>query len=328
MFLDKIKRLTLIAGKGGDGVISWRREKYVPKGGPSGGNGGDGGDVILQVDSHKLSLDHFRNIKILQADNGDNGGTSDKTGKNGGKLILKIPPGTLIKDAISGDVLYDCLKDGEEILLCKGGKGGKGNIAFKSPTNRAPSQCTKGENGERRVVELELKIIADIGFVGMPNAGKSTLFSALTKIDVKIAPYPFSTLHPNVGILTFDDYTQMTFADIPGIIEMASSGKGLGIDFLRHIERTSILLFVVDISGEDPKGDLLMLQDEIKKYKQEILEKPSFIILNKIDLVETAIVENFIKSAELDKNIIFPISAKEGLNLNILIAALKCKILR
>jgi GTP-binding protein len=309
MFLDKIL-ITLVAGKGGNGIVSWHRAKYVPKGGPSGGNGGKGGSIIIVVDEHALSLEKFRNKKIIKAQNGEQGGTNNKTGKNGDDLIIKVPPGTLIKDTKTQEILFDFTKVDDTFIICKGGKGGKGNQTFRSPTNQAPDKCTLGEFGETQDVELELKLIADIGLIGMPNAGKSTLLAALSQAKVKIAPYPFTTLSPNLGVLEFDGNKKALIADIPGIIEKAHKNKGLGLTFLKHIERTNILVYVIDASylnDKTPEEELKLLQKELFAYNPAILKKPSLVVLNKIDMNEPAsgtrksLKKNFFRISALTK---------------------------
>lgn len=288
MFIDRVK-VDLAAGSGGNGTVAWRREKYIPKGGPNGGNGGKGGSIFLEADAEVFSLQWFRNRRILKAENGMPGGHNLCQGRNGKNLILKVPCGTLVKDSVTGEVLYDLTEDGQKIEICKGGKGGRGNESFKSPTNRAPIQFTEGKEGEACNVELELKLIADVGLVGFPNAGKSTLISAVADVEVKIAPYPFTTLQPNIGFIQTEDYRRIYIADIPGIIEGAHRNKGLGFEFLRHIERTKLLLYVLDASGIDgrnPVDDYNVLRTEMEKYNPEMLERPALVILNKIDTEE------------------------------------------
>lgn len=288
MFTDRVV-IELFAGKGGDGVIAWRREKYIPKGGPSGGNGGRGGSIILVCDQKVPSLDWFRNRRILKADNGQPGASNNRQGAQGKNLILSVPCGTLLKDAHTGQVLMDFTEPGQRLELCQGGRGGIGNDFFKTPTNRAPNICTPGKPGEYRKVELELKMIADVGLVGFPNAGKSTLISTLANLRVKTAAYPFTTLRPNLGIIQCGEESRILIADIPGIIEGAHLNKGLGFEFLRHIERTQLLLFVLDasgIDGRDPYSDLTVLRRELERYNPELLERPSLIILNKCDTEE------------------------------------------
>ena len=315
MFVDRVK-VHCVAGKGGNGVIAWRREKYIPKGGPSGGNGGNGGSIILRGDNNASSLEWYANSRICRAQNGTQGAGGNKQGKNGEKLILKVPPGTLVKDVSTGDILFDITKDGEEVVLCQGGKGGKGNFVFRSPTNRAPNICTPGTPGEEKEVELELKLIADVGLVGFPNAGKSTLISTLANRNVEIAAYPFTTLHPNIGILRYPDHERILIADIPGIIEGAHQNRGLGLEFLRHIERTKMLIFVVDISaweGRSPIGDFMVLQEELRNYDASLLKRPFFIALNKKDLEGAEQhIEDFTQAFSKHKARIFPISAESG----------------
>jgi GTP-binding protein len=285
MFVDAAV-ITLSAGKGGNGVVAWRREKFIPKGGPSGGNGGKGGSVRLQADVSVLSLEAFRHRTHIQAEDGQAGAASLKQGRSGKDTLLKVPCGTLVKDADTGELLCDFTEHKQEWVACVGGRGGKGNHHFKSPTHQAPNVCTEGTFGERRRIELELKLIADIGLIGMPNAGKSTLLSALTPLQVKIGAYPFTTLFPNLSYMQFEDYSRLLLADIPGIIEGAHENRGLGLSFLKHIERTSKLLYVIDVSGiegRDPFDDFCVLQEELAAYRADLLEKPFLVALNKND---------------------------------------------
>jgi GTPase len=315
MFVDRVV-LDLAAGKGGNGIVAWRREKYIPKGGPCGGNGGKGGSVMLQADTQVYSLEWFRNRRILKAENGRQGGPNRQQGRKGVDLILKVPCGTLVKDSVTGEVLHDFTQDGEEWIICKGGRGGRGNDSFKSPTNQAPNVCTEGTEGESCSVELELKLIADVGLVGFPNAGKSTLISSLASVRVKIAAYPFTTLRPNLGFIQFEDLSRIFIADIPGIIEGAHRNRGLGFEFLRHIERTKLLLFILDasgIDGRDPSSDYEVLRKEIGTYNPEMLERPYLVVLNKIDTEEAAQhIKDFRKKKLADKSKIFEISAACG----------------
>lgn len=314
MFVDRVV-LNLSAGKGGNGVVAWRREKFIPKGGPSGGNGGKGGSVVLQVDAEIFSLQWFRNRRILKAENGMPGRHNNQQGRNGKDIILKVPRGTLVKDPKTGEVLRDLTENGEEWVICKGGRGGRGNDSFKTPTHQAPNICTEGTEGELREVELELKLIADVGLVGFPNAGKSTLITALAKVRVKIAPYPFTTLQPNLGFIETEEYRRIFIADIPGIIEGAHRNKGLGFEFLRHIERTKLFIFVLDASGIDgrtPIADFEVLRSEIKKYNPEMLERPYLVALNKIDAEESAEnIKLFREQFDLGESL-FEISAQNG----------------
>lgn len=315
MFIDRVV-IDLAAGKGGNGIVAWRREKYIPKGGPCGGNGGKGGSLIFEADTQVYSLEWFRNRRILKAENGRQGGPNRMQGRNGKDLILKVPCGTLVKDSVTGEVLHDFTKDGEKWIICKGGRGGRGNDSFKSPTNRAPNVSTDGTEGESCSVELELKLIADVGLVGFPNAGKSTLISTLASVRVKIAAYPFTTLKPNLGFIKYPDLSRIFIADIPGIIEGAHRNRGLGFEFLRHIERTRLLLFILDasgIDGRDPSSDFEVLRNEIGTYNPEMLERPYLVILNKIDTEEAAEhIKKFRKKKYVDKNKIFEISAMQG----------------
>lgn len=286
MFTDHIT-VKLSAGKGGNGVIAWRREKFIPKGGPCGGNGGRGGAIILKSDPEMFSLDIYKNRKLLAAENGAQGGSNNRQGRGGKDLILKIPCGTLVRDAKTKSLIYDFTDQKEEVALCQGGKGGKGNTFFKTATRQAPAKCTLGEVGQTCTVELELKLIADVGFVGLPNAGKSTLLSKTAKTEVKIGAYPFTTLKPNLSLIDFEDFSRIYLADIPGIIHDAHKNRGLGLSFLRHVERCSILIYVIDISGssnQDPFKDFLTLRREIEAYSKEILKKPFLVVLNKSDL--------------------------------------------
>lgn len=324
MFVDKI-RFSLTAGCGGRGIVAWRREKYVPKGGPSGGDGGAGGSIYFESNPQVLSLENLRNRRLISAPNGQSGGSALKKGKKGGDLVLKIPCGTLVKDALSGEVLYDFTETGRRELICKGGKGGKGNNWFKSPTNQAPNICTEGTLGESRQLELELKLIADIGLIGVPNAGKSSLMSQITHLEVKIGAYPFTTLHPNLSYIEFEDLSRLLIADIPGIIEGAHEDKGLGLAFLKHIERTSALVFVIDISGfegRDPLSDFEILRQELKAYDPKLLGKPLLVALNKIDLQGTE--ENALRFREKYPSYpVFEISALYNQNLTALTQAMR-----
>lgn len=326
MFVDSII-LTLSAGKGGNGVIAWRREKYIPKGGPTGGNGGHGGSIIIKADKQTLSLQDYRNKRIICAKNGAVGGYNLMQGKAGTTLVIKVPCGTLVKDRHTKEVLFDLTEDGQEFSICKGGKGGKGNHHFKSPTHQAPHFCTEGTPGESKEVELELKLIADVGLVGMPNAGKSTLLSRLTYARVKIGAYPFTTLFPNLGYAQCSGSTKLLLADIPGIIENAHKNKGLGFAFLRHIERTSVLLFVIDISGfeeRDPIEDYLVLRNELIAYNPEMVEKPFLIALNKVDMEGASEnIERFRKAVDIPPECIFEISATEKTGLSLLLQGLE-----
>ncbi|MFA4923186.1 MAG: GTPase ObgE [Ignavibacteriaceae bacterium] len=284
MFID-YAQINVSAGKGGDGAITFRREKYVPKGGPSGGNGGKGGDVILVANSNLSTLLDYRYKKNYSAEDGAAGANSLKDGKNGKDIIVQVPVGTIIKDAATEKILYDLNKNGMKVVVAKGGRGGKGNSNFATPTNQTPRFAEDGKPGEEIKIILELKLIADIGLVGFPNAGKSTLISTISEAKPKIADYPFTTLAPNLGIIRYKEYQSFTVADIPGIIEGASEGKGLGLLFLRHIERTGILLFLIDSQSEDYQKDFSILLNELKTYSKILAQKKKIISISKADLL-------------------------------------------
>ncbi len=326
MFVDQVK-LELRAGKGGDGVVAWRREKYLPKGGPTGGNGGFGGCIYCEADPNINSLDHLANQRVLSAENGRCGGPNQQNGRRGKDLVIKVPLGTLVKDAKTQSIIFDMSEEKEKVLLCQGGKGGLGNAFFKTPRNRAPNKCTPGKFGETQSFELELKLIADVGLVGFPNAGKSTLLTAVANIDAKAGSYPFTTLSPNISYMEFDDFSRIYIADIPGIIEKAHLNKGLGLAFLKHIERCNTLLYVIDLSTEereDPLQDFLTLRDELGKYSKKLLEKPFIVALNKIDKESsTSTLEMFRSNYAFEGSSLYPISAKEQSNLSSLKEALK-----
>jgi GTP-binding protein len=315
MFVDRVL-VQFAAGKGGNGVVAWRREKFIPKGGPAGGNGGRGGSIILEANTQISSLDWFRHRRLIKAENGGDGGGNCRQGRNGQDLILQVPCGTLVKNSANGEILHDFTQDGEQWLLCKGGRGGRGNDSFKTPTNRAPNQFTAGTSGQTRQVELELKLIADVGLVGFPNAGKSTLISTLAGLRVKVAAYPFTTLQPNLGFIELENYQRIYLADIPGIIEGASHNRGLGLEFLRHIERTKLLIFILDASGVDgrtPSHDFRILREEIGEYNPKLLERPYLVALNKIDTEEAREhIQQFRANYPFPLHTLFEISAAYG----------------
>jgi GTP-binding protein len=283
MFIDQAKIL-VIAGNGGNGIVSFRREKYVPKGGPNGGDGGKGGDVIIQTDSNLHTLLDFRYRTRFKADAGKHGQGSNKTGHSGQDLIIRVPKGTLIKDEENDEILADVVDDGQQVVIARGGKGGRGNARFATPTHQTPRNAEPGEEGQTRTIMLELKLIADVGLVGLPNAGKSTLLSRLTAARPKIADYPFTTLAPNLGIVRYKEHLSFVMADIPGLIEGAHKGKGLGLDFLRHIERTKVLAYLIESTSQNLADDFKTLRDELKYYNPELLKRPSLIVITKMDL--------------------------------------------
>lgn len=315
MFVDRAF-IQFSAGKGGNGVVAWRREKYIPKGGPAGGNGGKGGSIIFEADAEIPSLDWFRHRRLLKAENGGAGGGNCRQGRNGTDLILKVPCGTLVKNGNTGEILHDFTQNKERWTLCKGGRGGRGNDSFKTPTNRAPNQYTEGSEGESCYIELELKLIADVGLVGFPNAGKSTLISSLAGLRVKVAAYPFTTLQPNLGFIELENYQRIYIADIPGIIEGASHNRGLGLEFLRHIERTKLLIYILDASGIDGRTashDFRILREELEAYNPELLDRPYLVALNKVDTEESKEhIEQFSKDYKFPPHTLFKISAAYG----------------
>ena len=294
MFIDQAQ-LELQAGKGGAGSISFRREKFIPKGGPDGGNGGRGGNIVLIGDSNLRTLQDFRYKKKYIASNGYPGSSNSKSGKNGNDIKIRIPLGTIVKNLKSSEVVVDILHNEQSFVVCNGGKGGKGNINFKSSTHQTPRYAQDGLEGEKGLFDFELKLLADVGLVGLPNAGKSTLLSVISKAKPKIADYPFTTLHPNLGIVKYDDFKSFVIADIPGIIEGASKGKGLGHQFLKHIERNRVLLFLIDSFDEKPNKTFNSLKKELSSYNKDLLLKPKILIRSKAD-VSSQINEEIWKS--------------------------------
>lgn len=284
MFIDYTK-VTCYSGNGGAGRISFRREKFVPKGGPDGGNGGKGGDIVFIVDANLYTLQDVRYNRIYRAQHGEPGGKSERTGKNGVDLLIRVPPGTIIKDSESDKVLADLVNDDDTYISCKGGIGGRGNVNFKSATNQTPRIAQPGMPGEKGTFNLELKVLADVGLVGLPNAGKSTLLARITSATPKIADYPFTTLQPYLGIVKVGNFKSFVMADIPGIIEGASEGKGLGHQFLKHIERNRLLLFLIDSQNEEPLNTLKLLREELYAHNSSLKEKSFIIVRSKFDII-------------------------------------------
>jgi len=284
MFIDEAK-IYVKAGDGGNGCMSFRREKFVPRGGPDGGDGGDGGDVVMEVDTNLNTLIAFRYRQHFKAGRGVHGQGAKKHGHRGEDVIIQVPPGTIVRDAETERVLADLSEPGDRVVIALGGKGGRGNARFATATNQAPRRADNGLPGEKLELKMELKLLADVGLVGFPNAGKSTLLSRVSSAHPKIADYPFTTLQPNLGIVGYGDMKSLVMADIPGIIEGAHEGRGLGFQFLRHIERTKVLLFLIESTSDDPHGDFEKLLDELGSFSPELLEKPRLIALTKTDIL-------------------------------------------
>ncbi|MDK8541203.1 MAG: GTPase ObgE, partial [Enterococcus faecalis] len=318
MFLDQVT-IDVKAGKGGDGMVAFRREKYVPDGGPAGGDGGRGGDVVLVVEEGLRTLMDFRFNRHFKATPGENGMSKGMHGRGSEDLLVKVPPGTTVRDAETGALIGDLIENGQTLVVAKGGRGGRGNIRFASPRNPAPEIAENGEPGQERKIELELKVLADVGLVGFPSVGKSTLLSVISSARPKIGAYHFTTLVPNLGMVTTSDGRSFAAADLPGLIEGASQGVGLGTQFLRHIERTRVILHVIDMSGmegRDPYEDYLAINKELASHNLRLMERPQIIVANKMDMPEAE--ENLAKFKEqlakertdeyADELPIFPIS--------------------
>ena len=285
MFTDQVV-IHVKSGKGGDGMVHFHREKFIPRGGPDGGDGGKGGDVIFEVKQTLNTLSSFRQNQKFKAEEGNKGGPSQMTGRNGKDLVIYVPPGTMLFDADTGELIGDLTKPGEKLTILKGGRGGRGNQHFATARNQVPRTAEKGEPAQEKRIRLELKLIADIGLIGVPNAGKSTLLSVLTNAKPKIAPYPFTTIEPNLGVANIDEHTTVVLADIPGLIEGASQGVGLGHDFLRHIQRTRVLIHLLDGLSEDPVADYSQINSELSLFDPNLAKKPQVVALNKIDQPE------------------------------------------
>ncbi len=282
MFLDEAK-IYVRSGDGGDGMMTFRREKYVPHGGPAGGDGGKGGDVVFEVDTHLNTLNTFQRQTHFKAEPGGRGGSSNKTGRNGDDLVIRVPPGTLVRDADTGETLADLVRPGQQVTIARGGRGGRGNARFATSRNQAPRMAERGAPGEERWLKLELKLIADVGIVGVPNAGKSTLLSVISNAQPKIADYPFTTLEPNLGVVERDHRTFVA-ADIPGLVEGAHMGVGLGHAFLRHVQRTRLLVHMLDGMSADPLADFSQINTELALFDDRLGERPQIVAFNKMDL--------------------------------------------
>ena len=322
MFLDQVK-IFLRAGGGGDGAATFRREAHVPRGGPDGGDGGRGGSIQLRVDPGQTTLRDFRYKHHFKADSGARGERARRHGKAGDDLVIDVPPGTAIYDDATGELVGDLVASGQVVAVARGGRGGLGNTHFATSTHQAPKHAQKGEPGEERWVRLELRLIADVGLVGLPNAGKSTLLAALTAARPKIADYPFTTLEPNLGVLELDDRRRPTIADVPGLIEGASTGAGLGHAFLRHVERTRVLVHVVDGAARDPEWDYRVIRDELAAHDPALLLKPTLVVFNKLDLAAAVEAWPAFRKARAGEDVAaVAIAAQAGLHLTRLRTAL------
>ena len=322
MFVDEVI-VELTAGRGGDGCMAFRREKYVAMGGPFGGNGGKGGDIIFKVDEGLRTLIDLRYQKHIKASSGENGQGKNKNGKNATDMIVKVPLGTTIKDNETGAIIGDLTKNGEEIIVAYGGRGGRGNVTLATRSNPCPSYCEYGEPGENRKVKVELRMLADVGLVGLPSVGKSTILSMVTNANPKIASYHFTTLSPNLGVVTSEDYSY-TIADLPGLIEGASDGLGLGHKFLKHIERTKIIAHIIDMSGiegRNPYEDYLTIRQELENFSPKLIQKPEIVIANKMDIESSK--KNLEEFKQKVKVPIYEVSAIQNKGLDEVLKALK-----
>ena len=318
MFIDRVT-IEIKAGGGGDGCVSFRREKYVPRGGPDGGAGGDGGDIVVRVDPQMRTLLDLYYRKSVRAGRGRHGQGKNMTGARGASEAIMVPPGTVVEDADTGETLADLDQPGDEVVAARGGKGGRGNYSFRTPRNQAPRKHTPGAPGQERRLRLTLKLIADVGLVGLPNAGKSTLLRAVSDAHPVVAPYPFSTTEPVLGMVKLDTGASFCMVDIPGLIEGAHLGKGLGIQFLQHVERCRVLIFIVDAAGEVPPDKALaQLLEELGSYSPKLVDKPRLVVLNKVDLVEAGAEEPKLHHKKGER--IFKISALEKKGLRPLVA--------
>ena len=321
MFIDSAK-IYVRSGTGGNGIIHWRREKFVPKGGPDGGNGGKGGDVVIRAEKQLNTLLDFRYKRRYIAQNGNAGEGSNREGRSAENILIKVPCGTIIKNAFDGETIADLVDHGTELVVVRGGRGGKGNSEFATSTNQAPRICTPGEEGKELNLELELKLLADVGLVGYPNAGKSTLISKISAAKPKIADYPFTTLVPNLGMVYVYEGKSFVVADIPGLIEGAHGGKGLGIQFLRHIERTKTLVYLIDCTVADPKENFSTLVNELKLFNKTLPKKPSIVVITKLDIATPALRKS-LKKLKFGRGIpVHAISAVTGEGLDELVAAM------
>ena len=326
-FIDEAT-IKVYAGDGGNGIATFRREKYEPMGGPSGGDGGKGGSVYAMADRNINTLVDYRYTRTFKAQRGENGRKAEQYGAGGEDLVLRMPVGTVISDKATGQIIVDLADDGKKVLIAKGGANGLGNVHFKSSVNRAPRQCTAGQEGESFELFLELKVLADVGLLGMPNAGKSTFIRSVSAAKPKVADYPFTTLQPNLGVVRVDTNRSFVIADVPGLIEGAADGAGLGVRFLKHLTRTSLLLHLVDIAPldgvTDPVAEAKAIVNELKKHDEELFVKPRWLVLNKIDMVQDPeqVAADFVKGFDWDGHV-FAISAING---NFLGVCIRCSL--
>ncbi len=334
-FVDYVK-IYCLSGNGGAGSVHFRREKYIPKGGPDGGDGGKGGDIIMVGNTQMWTLLHLRYERHLRAGHGEPGGGQRSTGADGEDIIIEVPLGTVAKDSETDEVIGEIMEDGERIVLLRGGRGGQGNDHYKSATNQTPRYAQPGEEGKEATIVFELKVLADVGLVGFPNAGKSSLMAAMTRANPKVGAYPFTTLHPNLGVATWHDAKRRAFhvtvADVPGLIEGAHEGKGLGIRFLKHLERTTVLLHLVDVSimaMDDPVSDFEVIRDEILQYDQKMSQKPFFVAATKIDIVEDSEKLKHLRDYCEGKQIpLFEVSSASGIGVQSLIRTLGLAVVK
>ncbi|PSQ95121.1 MAG: GTPase ObgE [Bacteroidetes bacterium SW_9_63_38] len=317
-FVDEVD-LTVRSGDGGKGVVTWRTEKFVPKGGPSGGDGGDGGSVYVEADENLYTLMDLSHNKNVFAEDGEPGESGERKGASGDDKVIRVPPGTVVKNQHMEEVLGEVVENGQRIVVAEGGQGGHGNAFFKSSTNQTPRHAQPGEDGEERDLTFELKLMADVGLVGFPNAGKSTLVSAMSAAEPKVADYPFTTLTPQLGMIYVSEFETFVMADIPGIIEDAHQGKGLGLRFLRHIERTSVLLFVIPITSDDLGAEYEQLVHELESYEAGLMDKPHVVALSKIDVLapdERELLPDVVADGFPDDVTLLPISAAADIGLD------------
>lgn len=321
MFVDEV-RIRVVAGRGGDGCVSFRREKFAPRGGPDGGDGGRGGDVVLIVDPDLRTLLHLRHQTLFHAERGGDGGGKQCSGKGGGDCLIRVPPGTIVRDATTGAWIGDLVTAGESTVVGRGGRGGKGNVHFKSATRRTPRIATPGEDGEARELLLELRLLADVGLVGLPNVGKSTLLARVSNARPRIGDYPFTTLRPNLGIVGVGDSFSFVMADIPGLITGAHEGRGLGTGFLKHIERTRLLLFLLDAASRDPAADYRVLENEIESFSDSLARRPRLISFSRADVHDPSL-----PYPEVAGEIPLAFSSHSGMGLESLLRRLRERLL-